>query len=270
MLKEMGAHLGQHTAHSSAFHLEDATHFTAREQFERLPCHFTFKGDGCQGVLDAVPFFDQPPSLAHHRKRTQAEKVHLEQPNRLQDRKLKLGHRVGNTPLAGPHERGIVDQFLVRHNHRGGVDAGVTRHPFQFHRIVEQTGDPRLILIKLHQFGVVKLMALGHHIFDQHRFAGDGRDQLGNAIDLGQRDLLGATDIFNRRTRLHAPEGDNLRHLLLAILFNGVADHLFALVIGEIQVEIGHGNTGRVEEALKDQVVLERIDAGDAGAVGDQ
>ena len=56
----------------------------------------------------------------------------------------------------------------------------------------------------------------------------------------------------------------------LAVLLDRVADHLLALVVGEVQVEVGHGDAAGVEEALEDQVVLERVDAGDARAVGDE
>ena len=83
MLKEVRSHLGQHAAHARTFHLEDASHFAAGEQFERLLGYFAFKGNIGQRILDVMAFFDQPPGFTHDRKRAEAEKVNLEQTDRL-------------------------------------------------------------------------------------------------------------------------------------------------------------------------------------------
>ena len=69
---------------------------------------------------------------------------------------------------------------------------------------------------------------------------------------------------------LHPPKSDNLGDLIFTIRIDGVLDQLLALVVGKVQIEVGHGDTPWVEEALKDQVVFEWVDAGDAGAIGDQ
>ncbi len=63
---------------------------------------------------------------------------------------------------------------------------------------------------------------------------------------------LRAPDIADGRPRLHPPEGDNLRHLILAILLHGVADHLLPLVVREVQVKVGHVDAAGIQEALED------------------
>jgi len=47
-----------------------------------------------------------------------------------------------------------------------------------------------------------------------------------------------------------------------------VLDHLFAAVVGDIQVDIGHGHPARVQETLKEQVVLERVQRRDVQRIG--
>ena len=42
-----------------------------------------------------------------------------------------------------------------------------------------------------------------------------------------------------------------------------------APVVGEVDVDVRHRDAGGIEEALEDQVVLERIERGDAEGVGD-
>ena len=50
-------------------------------------------------------------------------------------------------------------------------------------------------------------------------------------------------------------------------LLHGVLDQLAAPVVGKVHVNIGHRDAARVEEALKDQVVRQRVEPRDAGAV---
>ena len=49
-----------------------------------------------------------------------------------------------------------------------------------------------------------------------------------------------------------------------------VADHLFAAVLAEVDVEVGHRHAVRIEEALEQQREAQRIDVGDGQRIGDQ
>ena len=68
--------------------------------------------------------------------------------------------------------------------------------------------------------------------------------------------------------RRHGAEGDDLRHVVRAVLANDVVDDLLPALVAEVDVEIGHADTLRVEKALEQQVILHGVDAGDADAVG--
>ncbi len=66
------------------------------------------------------------------------------------------------------------------------------------------------------------------------------RNHPGNFIHLSQRHINCPPHVANGRSRAHCAEGDNLGHLILAILADCVLNHLMAAVIGIIQVNIRH------------------------------
>src|SRR3712207_8878658 len=57
---------------------------------------------------------------------------------------------------------------------------------------------------------------------------------------------------------------DDLRDALGAVLLGDVADDLGAAAVVEVDVEVRHRDAVRVEEALEDEAVLERVEVGDA------
>ena len=54
------------------------------------------------------------------------------------------------------------------------------------------------------------------------------------------------------------------------VLARDVVDDLAAPALAEVDVDVGQRHALGVEEALEDEVVLDRIDVGDAQAVGDE
>ena len=97
-----------------------------------------------------------------------------------------------------------------------------------------------------------------------------GRDHLGDAVDVGVRNVHGAANVFDRGFRGHGAEGDDLRDVVAAVFLRDVLDDFAAAVHAEIDVDIGHGHALGIQEALEEQFVLQRIDVGDAERVGDE
>jgi hypothetical protein len=100
------------------------------------------------------------------------------------------------------------------------------------------------------------------------------RHELRDAVDVAVGQPHHPPDVADRRARLELAEGDDLRDALaldpLAVVLAGdVADHLVAAPHAEVDVDVGHRHLLGIQEALEDDVVLDRIDAGDAEAVGD-
>ncbi len=80
----------------------------------------------------------------------------------------------------------------------------------------------------------------------------------------------GAADVLDGGLGGHGVEGDDLRDLVGAVLAFDVLDDLTTAVHAEVDVDIGHGDALGVEEALEEELVLERVDVGDLHDVGDE
>ncbi len=96
------------------------------------------------------------------------------------------------------------------------------------------------------------------------------RDLLGDPIDVGIRHVERAPDVAHHGLRLHRPEGDDLRDVLAAVLPRDVVDHFAAPPLAEVHVDVGQRHALGIEEALEDQVEVDRIDVGDAHAPRDE
>ena len=68
---------------------------------------------------------------------------------------------------------------------------------------------------------------------------------------------------------LDGGEGDDLGHVVRAVALGGVLDHVAAVALVEVHVDVGHLDAARVEEALEEQVVADRVEVDDLEAVGD-
>src|SRR5262249_46048600 len=68
--------------------------------------------------------------------------------------------------------------------------------------------------------------------------------------------------------RLELVEGRDLPDVVLAVLAGDVADDLVAPLHAEVDVEVGHRDALRVEEALEQELEADRVDVGDAQRPG--
>ena len=96
------------------------------------------------------------------------------------------------------------------------------------------------------------------------------RHELGDAVDHAVGDPHHAARVLDRRLRLHLAEGDDLGHVAAAVLLGDVVDHALAAGHCEVDVDVGHGLSARVQEALEEQRVADRVEIGDVQAVGDE
>jgi len=53
-------------------------------------------------------------------------------------------------------------------------------------------------------------------------------------------------------------------HRIVAVLVFDVVDHQVAVGLAEVDIEVGHGHPLRVQKALEQQLVLQRVQVGDA------
>src|SRR5690606_15902348 len=92
------------------------------------------------------------------------------------------------------------------------------------------------------------------------------RQLVGQAVGLA----LHPGHVAHHRLGSHGTEGDDLRYRIAAIGIGHVLDHPVATFHAEVDIEVGHRDPFRVEEALEQQVVCQRVQIGDQQRIGDQ
>ena len=136
-------------------------------------------------------------------------------------------------------------------------------HPLEPARDGEQLLHALVLLLHLLQDGVL-FERLGERHVER------GRNRLGDAVGVGVRDVHDARHIAHDGAGLHRAERDDLRDVGAAVLVRDVLDDFSAAALAEVDVDVGQRHALRVQEALEDEVVLNRIDVGDPQAIGDE
>ncbi len=95
-------------------------------------------------------------------------------------------------------------------------------------------------------------------------------NQLGNPVNIAIGHVQRPPDIPHDRLGPHGAEGDDLTDAVAAVLFDHVLDHLATAVLAEVNVDIRHGDTFRIEETFEQQVVRERVEIGDLDGIRHQ
>ena len=252
-----GLVFAQNVAHAPRFKLEDA----AGEAFgEYLVGLFVVQLEVFDYDLDAAVLFDQLEGVGDDGQRGEAEEVHLEKAKLLHAGHVVLGDDF--IPV-GAVKGNEFFQRRWRDDDAGRVDRCVAGHAFQAAGYVQDFFEARISML-----GLLKARLHFEGIFQLD--VEDGGDELGDALDFANLHVEGAADVFDCGAGAHGAEGDDLRYLFAAVFFGDVLDYLAAAVGAEIDVDIGHADALRVEEALKEQAVFERIDVGDLHRVADQ
>ena len=94
------------------------------------------------------------------------------------------------------------------------------------------------------------------------------RYQLGHHVHLGVCHVQGASHIPDGGASRHGAEGNDLCHMVVAVLPANVVYHLAPAGVAKVHINIGHGYPLRVEKTLKVQVVLHGVDIRDLQTVG--
>ena len=188
----------------------------------------------------------------------EAEEIHLHEAALLQvvHRELR-GHDAGLRVLVEGDEirqRGLAYHYARR------VEAGVPILVLELPGDGEEVPVPFLLgegaqlRLVLEGLGEGHLGVLGH--------------ELGDVVRVLEGDVQGPSHVLYDRLRLEGAEGEDLSRAIGAVLPRHVVDHLAAALIAEIDVEVRHRDPLGVEESLEEEVVLERVDVGDAQGVG--
>ena len=143
------------------------------------------------------------------------------------------------------------------------------------HRDVDGVLDLGVALVERAKFGRLDVAALvarrrleaglERQVLAHH----ERRHRLGDLVAQLRRVAEDTRRVAHRGARLDGRERHDLGDVVRAVAFGGVADHVAAVALVEVHVDVGHGATPRVQEPLEDQAVAQRVDVHDAQAVRD-
>src|ERR1043165_6367828 len=88
--------------------------------------------------------------------------------------------------------------------------------------------------------------------------------ELRELVRLAERNLHRASDVADDAARFELVERRDLTDAIDAVLLLDVLDDLVAAIHAEVDVEVGHRHTLGIQEALEQQLELERVNIGDA------
>ncbi len=208
----------------------------------------------------------------------QAQKVHFEQAQLLHAVHLVLGDdgglgdRLSALGLALHGE--VLGEGVLRDHDGGGMDAVLASEPFESLGHVDDTA--RLGILRVH---VAQLPGGGEAVVlsldpvearPQGRIAAhdERRHRLGDAVPDDVRQPENPRCVAHGGPGLDGRERHDLRHPVVAVALGRVFDHLAAIALVEVHVDIGHLLATRIEEALEEQVVANRVEVDDLQAVG--
>src|SRR5205085_1465139 len=92
-------------------------------------------------------------------------------------------------------------------------------------------------------------------------------NELRDPVDFGVAHIKHPANVFYGSFRSECAEGDDLGHLLTAVLLGDVLNDLAATFRAEIDIDIRHADALRIEEALKQETVPQRVDIGNLHCV---
>jgi hypothetical protein len=268
VLEPIGARPLDEITHAARLELEHGGRIAARKQpvggsivqWNRVQVEVRIRGIADTARRERAHALHRP---IEDRERREAEEVELDEADLLDVVLVELrNHRVRS--LRGIH-RAEIGQLAGSDEHASRMHADVARQPFELFGEREQIGDLLLVALAL---GELRLHLARH--LQRDGLARLERDQLRELIAEVVTEIEYAPHVAHHRARGHRAERRDLRHALRAVLLAHIFDDPVAACLAEVDVEIRHRNALRIEEALEQQVVAQRIEVRDAEAVRNQ
>ena len=170
---------------------------------------------------------------------------------------LNLGHYPFG--VCGALQRHDLREWLATDHHACGMGGGVANHTFE-------------LFGEAHEWRIVRTFGERLEISILTRLAERCAELVWNrlrqSVHIAVALPKNAPNVADRRARRHRAEGDDLRHLALAVLLRNVANHLLAATILKVNVNIRHRYAVLIQEAFKRKVVVQWIHWRNAERVG--
>ena len=198
-----------------------------------------------------------PDSVLDHSQGTQPQEIHLQQTQLFQSRHGKL---CSDRTVRGPGKRHIFIHRFLADDHARRMHGTVSRKPFQTFRHIDEVLHLLVIFIGLPQLRIFLQGLVDRYI----QFLGD---HFGNAVYKCIRQVHNPSHIPDDAPGGKRSERNDLDDTVFPVLPYDIIDHFLPALKAEIHVDIRHGHTFRIEEPLKQKLITDRIDGGNAQTV---
>ena len=253
VLNVLGLEAHAHPRHARRLHLEHPRGMPLGEHTEHLRVIVSNLAEREVRVV----LLDHLHCVVQNGQVPKAQKVHFQKAQFFQGHHGVLGHR--HVIVGGQGH--VLIYRTPGNDHASGVGGGVAGHAFQLPSHIHQLLDLFVAVVQVCQ-------TLGQHQrLVQSHIQGKGH-LLGNGIHLGVGHVHHSAHVPDGRLGLHGTKGDDLGHVVLPVLPGHVVDDLLTAADAEVNVNIRHGHSLRVEESLEVQGVLHGVNVGDIQAVG--
>ena len=212
------------------------------------------------------------------RKVPQTQEVHLEQAQLFDTVHLELRHHRRVLDVARgvrlALDRQVLGQRISGDHHRRRMNTVTSSKPLEplGHRddaLGNRVGVVHFTKLRRRDVAIAEALDFLEAGFERRVPAHQQRRHgLGHPVAGGVVVAEHSRCVADRRSSLDGGEGDDLGHVVRAIAIGGVLDHLAAVALVEVHVDVRHLLAAGVQEPLEEQVVLDRVKVHDAEAVG--
>ena len=207
---------------------------------------------------DILILFYQLYRILDYRQGTQPQEIHFQKPQLLQSGHGKLG---GDTAVGASGKRNVFIRAGRTDNHAGRMHGGMPGKALQTLAHIDKHLYLLIGFIELSQFGIgLQRPVNGDIQLIRYHF--------GNAVHVGIGEIHYPSHIPDNPLRRHGTEGHDLDHLLRSVFLSHIIYDLLPSFEAEVNINIRHGNTFRVKETFKQQIIFYRVNVGDFQAVG--
>ena len=246
ILKAFGSQIHNQLGDTCRLQLENAGGFTAAQH--SAGCLI------CQRNVININLFtrsfaDKANAITDNSQRAQTQKVHLQQAKLFHFIFIVLGDDATITALL---QRYVIFHIMRRNNNTSSMRACITRQALYALRKINQLLDLWARIVRL-----TEVLAAVQRLLQRN--AQLTRNQLGDFVDLTIAHAKRLADVAHCRARLQCTEGNNLRHTLLSVTAYYIIQHLIALYIAEVGINIRHTYTFRIQEAFEQQMITQRF-----------
>ena len=248
-------HTGQHLRHAGGFKLEDTLRLAPGKH--RIGVRIIVV-DACHTEIRVLTAHSRL-GIVDDCQGAQPQKVHLQKAQPLDLHHIELGDR--QTVIG--RKRHIFGGRVTGNDNTGRMGRRMARHTLHLQRGVDQIMDLRVSVIKRLQVRADLKCLFQRHF--QIR-----RDQLCHPIHILIAHAHNTAHIAHCSAGGHRAKGHDLGYMVAAVFLVYIVDDLLTALVAEVNIEVGHRDALRIQEAFKNQVIADGVNVGNANAVGSQ